>query len=248
MILAIDQGTSGTTCLVVGEELEVRGRGYVAVGARYPQPGWVEQDPEELWASVLGAAEAALAEARLGARDVTAIGITNQRETSILWERASGRPVHDAIVWQDRRTAERCRELPAELIRGRTGLVPDPYFSATKLEWLLARTERPQRELAFGTVDTWLAWKLTGGRVHATDVTNAARTMLFDIGRLAWDDELLALFGVDAALLPEVVPTSGVAGEAELLGATVPVASLVGDQQAALFGQGCFEPREAKTT
>ena len=248
MILAIDQGTSGTTCLVVDEALGVRGRGYVAVGARYPQPGWVEQDPEELWSSVLGAAESALAEAGLGARDLTAIGITNQRETTILWERASGRPVHDAIVWQDRRTAERCRELPAELIRGRTGLVPDPYFSATKLEWLLARTERPQGELAFGTVDTWLVWKLTGGRVHATDVTNAARTMLFDIGRLAWDDELLALFGVDAALLPEVVPTSGVAGEAELLGATVPVASLVGDQQAALFGQGCFEPREAKTT
>ena len=248
MILAIDQGTSGTTCLVVDEELEVRGRGYVAVGARYPQPGWVEQDPEELWTSVLGAAEAALTEARLGARDLTAIGITNQRETTILWERASGRPVHDAIVWQDRRTAERCRELPAELIRARTGLVPDPYFSATKLEWLLARPERPQRELAFGTVDSWLVWKLTGGRVHATDVTNAARTMLFDISRLASDDELLALFGVDAALLPEVVATSGVAGEAELLGAAVPVASLVGDQQAALYGQGCFEPRDAKTT
>jgi len=142
LILAIDQGTSGTTCRVVDEELAVRGRGYVAVSSRYPQPGWVEQDPEELWASALGAAEAALTDARLGAGDLAAIGITNQRETTILWERASGRPVHDAIVWQDRRTAERCRELPADLIRARTGLVPDPYFSATKLEWLLARTGR----------------------------------------------------------------------------------------------------------
>ena len=248
MILAIDQGTSGTTCLVVDEELVVRGRGYVAVSARYPQPGWVEHDPEELWASALGAAEAALADARLGVRDLAAIGITNQRETTILWERSSGRPVHDAIVWQDRRTAERCRELPADLIRARTGLVPDPYFSATKLEWLLAWTDRPHGELAFGTIDSWLVWKLTGGRVHATDVTNASRTMLFDISRLMWDDELLALFGVDPTLLPEVVPSSGVVGEGELLGATVPVAALVGDQQAALFGQGCFEPRDAKAT
>jgi len=247
LILAIDQGTSGTTCRVVDEELAVRGRGYVAVSSRYPQPGWVEQDPEELWASALGAAEAALTDARLGAGDLAAIGITNQRETTILWERASGRPVHDAIVWQDRRTAERCRELPADLIRARTGLVPDPYFSATKLEWLLARTEE-RDGFAFGTVDSWLVWKLTGGRVHATDVTNASRTMLFDISRLMWDDELLALFGVDPTLLPEVVPSSGVVGEGELLGATVPVAGLVGDQQAALFGQGCFEPRDAKAT
>ena len=248
VILAIDQGTSGTTCLVVDGELEIRGRGYVAIASRYPQPGWVEQDPEEIWSSVLAAAEAALASAGLRAADLTAIGITNQRETTILWERGSGRPLQDAIVWQDRRTAERCRELPADLIRERTGLVPDPYFSATKLEWLLARAEQPAAELAFGTVDSWLVWKLTGGRRHVTDVTNAARTMLFDIGRLAWDDELLALFGVDPSLLPEVVATSGVLGEGELFGAALPIASLVGDQQAALFGQGCFEPREAKAT
>ena len=248
MILAIDQGTSGTTCLVVDEELEVRGRGYVALTARYPQPGWVEQDPDEIWASVLGAAEAALADAKLRAGELTAIGITNQRETTVLWERRSGRPLQDAIVWQDRRTAERCRGLPADLIRERTGLVPDPYFSATKLEWLLARTELPATELAFGTVDSWIVWNLTGGRLHVTDATNAARTMLFDIGRLEWDAELLGLFAVDAGLLPAVVATSGVVGEGELLGATLPVASLVGDQQAALFGQGCFEPREAKAT
>ncbi len=248
VILAIDQGTSGTTCLVVDEELEIRGRGYVAVAARYPQPGWVEQDPEEIWSSVLAAAEAALASAGLRAADLTAIGITNQRETTIVWERRSGRPLQDAIVWQDRRTAERCRELPGELIRERTGLVPDPYFSATKLEWLLARAEQPAAELAFGTVDSWLVWKLTGGGRHVTDVTNAARTMLFDIGRLAWDDELLDLFGVEPSLLPEVVATSGVLGEGELFGAVLPIASLVGDQQAALFGQGCFEPREAKAT
>lgn len=248
LILAIDQGTSGTTCLVVDAGLEVRGRGYVALAARYPQPGWVEQDPEEIWASVLGAAEAALAAAKLRAADLTAIGITNQRETTVLWERRSGRPLQDAIVWQDRRTAERCRELPAGLIRERTGLVPDPYFSATKLEWLLARTEQPAAELAFGTVDSWLVWKLTGGRLHVTDVTNASRTMLFDIGLFEWDAELLDLFGVDLSLLPEVVATSGVVGEGDLLGATLPVASLVGDQQSALFGQGCFQPREAKAT
>ena len=225
------------------EELEIRGRGYVEISARYPQPGWVEQDPEEIWSSVLAAAEAALAAAGLRAGDLTAIGITNQRETTILWERRSGRPLQDAIVWQDRRTAERCRELPGELIRERTGLVPDPYFSATKLEWLLARAGQPAAQLAFGTVDSWLVWKLTGGGLHVTDATNAARTMLFDIGRLAWDDELLDLFGVDPSLLPEVVATSGVLGEGELLGASLPVASIVGDQQAALFGQGCFEPR-----
>ena len=248
MILAIDQGTSGTTCLVVDGELEIRGRGYVAIASRYPQPGWVEQDPEEIWSSVVAAAEAALASAGLRAADLTAIGITNQRETTILWERRSGQPLQDAIVWQDRRTADRCRELPGELIRERTGLVSDPYFSATKLEWLLARTAQPAAELAFGTVDSWLVWKLTGGGRHVTDVTNAARTMLFDIGRLAWDDELLALFGVDPSLLPEVVATSGVLGEAELFGVALPIASLVGDQQAALFGQGCFEPREAKAT
>jgi glycerol kinase len=162
VILAIDQGTTGTTCLVVDGDLRVCGRGYRDFPQYYPQPGWVEHDPEELWESVLGAAEDAVRAAGIPPSELAGIGITNQRETTILWERASGRPVAPAIVWQDRRTAERCRTLPAELLRARTGLVPDPYFSATKLEWLLARTDLPREELAFGTVDSWLVWKLTG--------------------------------------------------------------------------------------
>jgi glycerol kinase len=197
---------------------------------------------------VLAAAEAALRDARLAARDLRAIGIANQRETTLLWERASGRPVAPAIVWQDRRTADRCRELPAELLRERTGLVPDPYFAATKLEWLLARTELARERLAFGTVDSWLVWRLTGGEAHVTDRTNASRTLLASLGTLDWDDELLALFGVERALLPRIVASAGVVGEASLLGARIPIAGLAGDQQAALYGQGCHLPGEAKAT
>ncbi len=248
VILAIDQGTTGTTCLVVDEELRTVGRGYREIGQSFPQPGWVEHDPEEIWASVELTAAEALAEAGVTARDLAAIGITNQRETTVVWERATGQPVHPAIVWQDRRTAERCAELPAGPIRERTGLVPDPYFSATKLEWILARTALSAGELAFGTIDSWLVWKLTGGATHVTDVTNASRTMLLDLATGEWDGELLALFGVDRAVLPEVVPSSGVAAEATLLGVRVPVAGIAGDQQAALFGQGCFAPGEAKAT
>jgi glycerol kinase len=246
VILAVDQGTTGTTCLVVDDELRPRGRGYRAVPQHFPRPGWVEHDPEELWQSVLGAAEAALADAGAAARDLTAIGITNQRETTLVWERRSGRAVHRAIVWQDRRTAERCKELPADLVRDRTGLVPDPYFSATKLEWILS--ERDASGLAFGTVDSWLLWKLTNGAVHATDVSNASRTLLFNLRELAWDADLLELFGVPESVLPAVVASSGVLGEAELLGARVPVAGIAGDQQSALFGQACFRPGEAKAT
>ena len=248
MILAIDQGTSATTCLVVDEELRPVGRGSRELRQYFPHPGWVEHDPEEIWDSVVEAARDGLGDAGIGAHDLRAIGITNQRETTVVWERATGRPVQRAIVWQDRRTAERCRALPAELIRERTGLVPDPYFSATKLEWILASVDRPAAELAFGTVDTWLAWKLTGGAAHVTDVTNASRTMLFDLGRREWDGGLLELFGVDPAVLPRVVPSSGVIAEASLLGADVPLAALVGDQQSALFGQGCFAAGQAKAT
>jgi len=248
LILAIDQGTTGTTCLVVDDRLRAVGRGYREIRQSFPRPGWVEHDPDEIWVSVEQTAAAALAEAGVGADDLAAIGITNQRETTVVWERATGRPVHPAIVWQDRRTAERCAELPALLIRERTGLVPDPYFSATKLEWILARTELPTRELAFGTIDSWLVWKLTAGSTHVTDVTNASRTMLLDLAAGAWDDELLELFGVDRAVLPEVVRSSAVIGEATLLGARVPIAGIAGDQQAALFGQGCFTPGEAKAT
>ena len=248
MILAIDQGTSGTTCLVVDEALRPVGRGYRELSQHFPRPGWVEHDPEEIWASVLGTAEQALVDAGIRARDLRAVGITNQRETTVVWDRRTGRPVHNAIVWQDRRTAERCRELPADLLRERTGLVPDPYFSATKLEWILGHTTQPASELAFGTIDTWLAWKLTNGEQHVTDATNASRTMLLDLATRDWDAELLELFSVDRALLPRLVSSSGVVGEARLLDAAVPLAALVGDQQSALFGQGCFAPGEAKAT
>ena len=248
MILAIDQGTTGTTCLVVDDELGIRGRAYRELPQHFPRPGWVEHDPEEIWRSVLAAAEEAVRTARAQPGDLRAIGITNQRETTLLWERASGRPLAPAIVWQDRRTAERCRELPVDLIRARTGLVPDPYFSATKLEWLLARAELPASALAFGTVDSWLVWKLTGGRVHVTDATNASRTMLLGLDTLEWDEQLLALFGIDPSVLPRVVGSAEAVGEGEVLGTTLPVAGIAGDQQAALAGQGCFDRGEAKAT
>jgi len=248
VILAIDQGTTGTTCLVVDQELRPVGRGYRELAQYFPRPGWVEHDPEEIWESVLAAAGEALTHAGVSAGELSAIGITNQRETTIVWDRRTGRPLQRAIVWQDRRTAERCRELPEDLVRTRTGLVPDPYFSATKLEWILQRSDKPQRDLAFGTVDSWLVWRLTEGAVHVVDVTNASRTMLLGLDRLEWDDELLEFFGVDRALLPDVVRSSGVVGEAELFGATVPIAGIAGDQQAALFGQGCFSRGQAKAT
>jgi len=240
VILAIDQGTTGTTCLVVDDELNVVRRGYAELPQHYPRPGWVEHDAEEIWATVLAASEQA------GLDGVDALAIANQRETTVLWDRRTGRPVAPAIVWQDRRTADRCRALDPESIRARTGLVPDPYFSATKLEWLLR--ERPAEGLAFGTVDSWLVWNLTHGGVHVTDATNASRTLLCNLAELAWDDDLLALFGVDRSLLPEIVRSDAEIGEAELLGRRLPIRGLAGDQQAALFGQGCHGPGEAKAT
>ena len=244
MILAVDQGTTGTTCLVVGDGLEVLGRATVPVPVETPRPGWVEQDAELLWRSVEQAAEAALADAHVAPGDVAAIGIANQRETTVVWD-ANGRPVAPAIVWQDRRTADRCRDLPADLIRERTGLTPDPYFSATKLEWILREA---RGDLRFGTVDAWLLWRLTGGGVHATDVTNASRTMLLDLATLDWDDELLALFGVPRESLPEVHPSAGVVAEAALGDVRAPVAGIAGDQQASLYGHGCLAPGETKAT
>jgi glycerol kinase len=240
VILAIDQGTTGTTCLVVDDDLRVMRRGYAELPQHYPRPGWVEHDAGEIWASVLAAAEQA------GLDDVEAIAIANQRETTVLWERASGRPVAPAIVWQDRRTAERARQLDARLIRERTGLVPDPYFSATKLEWLLR--DNPAEGLAFGTVDAWLVWQLTRGEVHATDATNASRTLLCNLDRLDWDDDLLALFGVDRSLLPAIVRSDAEVGQAQLLGRRLPIRGVSGDQQAALYGQGCHAPGEGKAT
>jgi glycerol kinase len=215
-------------------------RGYAELPQHFPRPGWVEHDPEEIWQSVLDAASAA------GVDDVDTVAITNQRETTVLWDRATGEPVAPAIVWQDRRTAERCRQLDAALIRERTGLVPDPYFSATKLEWLLR--EHGRDGLAFGTVDSWLVWKLTGGEVHATDVTNASRTLLVSLETLDWDDELLALFGVDPALLPRIGRSEDVFGEGTLLQRTVQIRGIAGDQQAALYGQGCHRAGEGKAT
>jgi glycerol kinase len=245
VLLAIDQGTTGTTCLVVNESLQTLGRGYSELHQYFPAPGLVEHDPDEIWATVVAAAEAALADAGVGAAELDAIGIANQRETTLIWDRRTGEPVGRAIVWQDRRTAARCAELPLELIRERTGLVPDPYFSATKLEWLLANTGAAG-DIAFGTVDAWLIAKLCGE--HATDVSNASRTMLLDIASLDWDEELLDLFSVPRSVLPRLVPSSGVVGEGELLGALIPIGGIAGDQQAALFGHGCFVPGRAKAT
>ena len=219
MILAVDQGTTGTTCLVVDDELNVHGRGYAELPQHFPQPGWVEHDPEEIWQSVQRAMD------DLDGYDT--IAITNQRETTLLWDRRTGEPVANAIVWQDRRTADRCAQLDADFIRARTGLVPDPYFSATKLEWLLQRHEG---DLAFGTVDTWLVWKLTGGAVHATDETNASRTMLCSLETLDWDDELLELFSIPREVLPEIRPSGAEFGEG--------IRGIAGDQQAALFAAG----------
>jgi glycerol kinase len=246
VILAIDQGTTGTTCLVVDDDLTVLGRGYRELTQTFPRPGWVEHDPEEIWTTVLEAAADALAAAHMTVADIETVGITNQRETTLLWDRATGTPVAPAIVWQDRRTADRCRQLDPELIRAKTGLVPDPYFSATKLEWLLR--EHNGDGLAFGTVDTWLVWKLSGGSVHVTDRTNASRTMLASIETLDWDDELLELFGVDRALLPTIVASADTVGEGELFDGTVSIRGLVGDQQASLYGQGCHSAGQGKVT
>ena len=247
VLLAIDQGTTGTTCLVVGDGLEVRGRGYAPVAISTPRPGWVEQDAWELWASVERAAAEAVAGAGIAPRELTAIGVANQRETTVVWDRSSGEPIGPAIVWQDRRTADRCRELPEGEIRAVTGLTADPYFSATKLEWILGRAGA-RDGLAFGTVDSWLVWRLTGGAVHVTDVSNASRTMLLDLATLAWSDELLSLFGADRSLLPEIRRSAEVVGEGELLGVRLPVAAIAGDQQASLYGHACFAPGEAKAT
>jgi glycerol kinase len=252
-VLAIDQGTTGSTCLVVAADGRIVGRGYREITQYFPQPGWVEHDPTDILTKTLDAARDAVAQAGVLP---DAIGITNQRETVMLWERATGAPVERAIVWQDRRTAERCAGLAADAARisERTGLVVDPYFSATKLECMLRRTgvhPLAQRgDLAAGTVDSWLVWNLTGGRVHATDPTNASRTMLFDIRAMAWSEELCALFGVPAAVLPEVRPSAGDFGiaRAEVFGREIPIAGIAGDQQAALFGQGCWRPGEGKNT
>ena len=256
-IIALDQGTTSSRAIVFDRTGTIRGVAQRELRQIFPQPGWVEHDATEIWASQSGVLHEALAMAGTGARDIAAIGITNQRETTVVWERATGRPIANAIVWQDRRTAPLCDELRAAghapLFARKTGLVLDAYFSGTKLKWLLdnvagARTRAARGELAFGTIDSWLVWQLTGGRVHCTDPSNASRTLLFDIHTGAWDDELLALLDVPRSLLPQVVPSSGVCGHAPIDGVDIPIAGIAGDQQAALFGQACLKPGMAKNT
>jgi glycerol kinase len=258
-LLALDQGTSSSRSIVFDAEGRIVAMAQREFRQIYPQPGWVEHDPEEIWQSQLATARDALAQAGISAAQVKAIGITNQRETTVVWNRRTGQPIHNAIVWQDRRGEPLCAQLRshghAETIRQSTGLVVDAYFSATKIRWLLdhvngAHIAAAHGDLAFGTIDSWLLWKLTGGRVHATDVSNAARTMLFDIRHNVWDHELLKLLHVPDSLLPTVHPSSHVYGEtdADLLGAAIPVAGMAGDQQSALFGQACFSAGLAKNT
>ena len=258
-ILALDQGTSSSRAIVFHRDGSIVAMAQREFRQIYPQPGWVEHDAGEIWDAQLAVAREAIASSRLAARDIAAIGITNQRETTLLWERRSGRPIANAIVWQDRRTEPLCAQLRADgltdTVRATTGLVIDPYFSGTKIRWLLdhvpgARERAERGELAFGTVDSWLLWQLTGGRVHATDVSNASRTMLFDIRRNAWDETLLRALQVPAGLLPAVHPSSHRYAECDpaLFGAPLPICGIAGDQQSALFGQACFTPGLAKNT
>jgi len=258
-ILALDQGTTSSRALVFDRHGRVRGAAQQEFPQHFPRPGWVEHDPADLWATVRRTALAAVAEANLTARDLAAIGLTNQRETTLLWDRRTGRPLAPAIVWQDRRTAGLCEKLKRRglepLFRRRTGLVLDPYFSGTKLAWLLdqlpgARVRAARGELAFGTVDTWLLWQLTGGEVHATDVSNASRTLLLNLRTGQWDDELLRLLRIPRAVLPAVRASSEVYGHVTSIPALrgVPISGVAGDQQAALFGQACFRPGMAKNT
>lgn len=257
LILALDQGTSSSRSLLVDETGRVRGLEQQPFRQHYPQPGWVEHDPEEIWQTQLATARACLK--KHGTGDATAIGITNQRETTVLWNRKTGEAVAPAIVWQDRRTADLCERLRAdgkeELFRQKTGLLLDPYFSGTKIRWLLdqvpgARQQAERGELAFGTIDSWLVWKLSKGRSHITDLTNASRTLMLNLNTGAWDEELLAVLDIPASLLPKVVASNGELAEtdAEWFGRPIPITGMAGDQQAALFGQGCHEPGMIKNT
>ena len=258
-LMALDQGTSSSRSIVFDAQGRIVATAQAEFRQIYPQPGWVEHDPKEIWQSQLATAREVLVTSKLKATDIRAVGITNQRETTLVWNRATGAPIHNAIVWQDRRAEPTCVALREQghegTIRAKTGLIVDAYFSGTKLKWLLdhvegARAAAERGELAFGTVDSWLMWQLTGGALHATDVSNASRTMLFNIHENRWDDELLALLDVPRSLMPEVHPSSHVYGhtQAEWLGAALPIGGVAGDQQSALFGQACFRPGLAKNT
>lgn len=258
-IMALDQGTTSSRCILFDAKGNIRSMAQREFTQIYPRPGWVEHDPMEIWSSQLAVATEAMAKMGVDAGQISAIGITNQRETTILWDKNTGEPVYNAIVWQCRRTSDRIEELKQSgfdrVIRERTGLIPDAYFSASKIAWLLdnvpgVRERAEAGELLFGTVDTWLIWNLTKGAVHVTDYTNASRTMLFDIHKLQWDDEILSYFRIPKIILPDVRPSSCVYGHTELsvLGGEIPIAGAAGDQQAALFGQCCFEQGEVKNT
>lgn len=258
-IMALDQGTTSSRCIIFDHSGAMLASAQKEFAQHYPKPGWVEHDAAEIWETTLEVARGAMAKAGLSAADIAAIGITNQRETTVVWDKETGAPVCPAIVWQCRRTAPMADALAAsgwsEKIRQKTGLVPDAYFSGTKLRWILdkvpgARRGAEEGRLLFGTIDSWLIWNLTGGRAHVTDVTNASRTMLFDIRRLRWDPELLELFGIPERMLPKVQPSSCIYGETEpgLFGGKIPVAGAAGDQQSALFGQCCFEAGDVKNT
>ena len=257
-LIALDQGTTSSRCIIFDRQQKIAGYAQREFTQIYPQPGWVEHDPMEIWSSQYSVLTQALAQTGISPKEVAAIGITNQRETTVVWNRSTGRPICNAIVWQCRRTAGLCEALKrdgefCQYIRTRTGLVPDAYFSATKLQWILehvegAREQAQAGELLFGTVDSWLVWKLTGGAVHITDPTNASRTMLYDIRRLCWDSHICQKLGIPLKMLPRVMDSSAVYGAVELQGVQVPIAGIAGDQQAALFGQGCFVPGEAKNT
>ncbi|WP_043318538.1 glycerol kinase GlpK [Microbulbifer sp. HZ11] len=260
MILSIDQGTTGTTAFVFDAEGRLRGRSYSEFSQYYPEPGWVEHDASEIWRVTLKVCAAALQRAGIDASALSALGITNQRETTVLWDRATGEPVHPAIVWQCRRSAGICGDLrragAEPMVRAKTGLLLDAYFSASKLRWIFRESpdlyhRAEAGELCFGTIDSWLIWCLTGGRQHLTDHTNASRTLLYDVDRHQWDSELLALFECPSAILPEIRPSAGsfgVTDPATFFGARVPICGVAGDQQAALYGQGCFQPGSMKNT
>ena len=257
-VIALDQGTTSSRCILFDREQNIVGVAQREFTQIYPKPGWVEQDPMEIWSSQSSVLTEVLAQTGIAPTEVAAIGITNQRETTIVWDKATGRPICNAIVWQCRRTASLCEELKADgafsdYIKEHTGLLIDAYFSATKLKWILdhvegARERARAGELLFGTVDSWLVWKLTGGKAHVTDYTNASRTMLFDIRNLCWDEEICRRLDIPMEMLPQVCSSSQVYGFANLQGVEVPIAGIAGDQQAALFGQGCFHPGEAKNT
>jgi glycerol kinase len=258
-VLALDQGTTSSRAIVFAADLAIRGLAQREFAQFYPASGWVEHDPEDIWRTTVETARQAIAGAGAAARDIAAVGITNQRETCLIWDRRTAKPIHRALVWQDRRTADMCRTMKEAghepMVTAKTGLLLDPYFSATKIAWLLdhmdgARALAEAGHLAFGTVDSFLIWRLTGGRVHATDATNASRTLLYDISKGVWDDDLLKLFGVPRAMLPEVRDTNGDYGmtEASIFGAALPILGVAGDQQAATIGQACFSPGMIKST